>query len=113
MYYMAKKNKGGARILVEDKKEKVKSKSSHNFLKRVVAFCISFIVLYTAAQIYFSHRLSIELSPVLTQCVYNFFGTELCMTCLIVIVDNIKDCIVSKKKDKLDNSPKEPPGSLG
>ena len=52
-------------------------KKTHNFCKRVVIFCISFIVLYIIASIAFNFLFQIELSPTLTTCVFGFFGTEL------------------------------------
>ena len=47
------------------------------FLKKVVKFCIGFIVFYTLLQITLSYFVQVELSPILTTCVYAFFGTEL------------------------------------
>jgi len=113
------RNKGGARLLKVDKKQKrekvkvarPKRDSHHKFLKRVVVFCISFIVLYTIAEIYLSYRLNIELSPVLTERVYQFFGTELVVTCVITIISDIKECISNKLNS--DKNPKDPPASLG
>lgn len=52
-------------------------KKTHNFCKRVVIFCITFIVLYIIVAVTFNFLLQIELSPTLTTCVFGFFGTEL------------------------------------
>lgn len=52
-------------------------KKTHNFCKRVVIFCITFIVLYIIVAVAFNFLLQIELSPTLTTCVFGFFGTEL------------------------------------
>lgn len=52
-------------------------KKTHNFCKRVVIFCIAFIVLYIIVAVAFNFLLQIELSPTLTTCVFGFFGTEL------------------------------------
>lgn len=57
------------------------------FSKKIVILCIIFIILYTIAQTYLSYKLSIELSPTLTTCVYAFFGTELAATALIKVFD--------------------------
>lgn len=71
------------------------------FSKKLVIFCISFIVAYTILQIYMSYKLSIELSPTLTTCVYGFFGTELAVTGIMKIFEELpkKSSNKSKKKD--------------
>lgn len=56
------------------------------FCKRVVIFCIVFIVFYTIVQIALSFLLQIELSPTLTTCVYAFFGTELMSNAFIRVM---------------------------
>ena len=55
------------------------------FLKKVVKFCIGFIVFYTLLQITLSYFVQVELSPTLTTCVYTFFGTELVSSTFIRI----------------------------
>lgn len=64
------------------------------FQKKIVIFCISFIVIYTIVQLILSTCLGVELSPTLTTCVYAFFGTELAICALLRIFD---------KEDKKDN----------
>ena len=62
-------------------------KKGTRFLKRIVGFCIGFIVAFTVISMYLNYRVGIELSPTLTTCVYAFFGTELASTALIRIFD--------------------------
>ena len=62
-------------------------KKGTRFLKRIVGFCIGFIVAFTVVSMYLNYRVGIELSPTLTTCVYAFFGTELASTALIRIFD--------------------------
>lgn len=78
-------------IIIENKKKKTNNK----FAKRLVVFCILFIVLYTAIQTYLSYTLGIELSPTLTTSVYTFFGTELAACALIRVFD-----VFGHKKDE-------------
>lgn len=66
-----------------------------DFCKRIVIFCITFIVLYTVAEIVLSFFMGMELSPTLTTCVYAFFGTELVSTAVIRVM---------KEKYNKDNS---------
>lgn len=73
-------------------------KSKIKFSKKVVVFCIAFIVLYTIAQSYISYKIGLELSPTLTTCVYTFFGGELALTLLSRVFDK-EDGKVSKKKE--------------
>lgn len=68
------------------------------FSRKIVIFCISFIVAYTVLQIYMNYELSIELSPTLTTCVYSFFGTELALTAVLRIFDKEELLIKSKSK---------------
>lgn len=62
-------------------------KNAIKFSKKIVGFCIGFIVLFTIISTYLNYRVGIELSPTLTTCVYAFFGTELASTALIRIFD--------------------------
>ena len=62
-------------------------KNAIKFSKKIVGFCIGFIVLFTIVSTYLNFRVGIELSPTLTTCVYAFFGTELASTALIRIFD--------------------------
>ena len=62
-------------------------KNTIKFSKKIVGFCIGFIVLFTIVSTYLNYRVGIELSPTLTTCVYAFFGTELASTALIRIFD--------------------------
>ena len=62
-------------------------KNAIKFSKKIVGFCIGFIVLFTIVSTYLNYRVGIELSPTLTTCVYAFFGTELASTALIRIID--------------------------
>lgn len=62
-------------------------KKSIKFSKKIVTLCIVFIILYTIVQTYLSYKLSIELSPTLTTCVYAFFGTELAAVALVRIFE--------------------------
>lgn len=80
------------------------------FSKKIVIFCISFIVLYTALELYLSYKLNIELSPTLTTCVYTFFGTELASTAVIKIFENL---IISTKSNKSDKPTTPPDGGVG
>lgn len=75
-----------------------KAKTTCRFSKKIVVFCIGFIVAYTVAQIYLNYILGIELSPVLTTSVYAFFGTELAASALIKILDN------EERKDSIDKN---------
>lgn len=77
--------------------EKKPNKNLTKFSKKVVVFCIAFIVFYTILQTYLSYRLGLELSPTLTTCVYAFFGTELASTAIIRVFDS--------KYSTNDNSP--------
>lgn len=65
-------------------------KNAIKFSKKIVGFCIGFIVLFTIVSTYLNYRVGIELSPTLTTCVYAFFGTELASTALIRIFDKSK-----------------------
>lgn len=69
------------------------------FSKKIVVFCIIFVILYTIAQTYLSYVLGIELSPTLTTCVYAFFGTELAASAVIRIFDK-EDKEILKKSNK-------------
>lgn len=60
----------------------MKHKKSHGFLKKMVVFCVAFLVLYTGLQLYLSYKLGFELSATLTTCVYAAFSTELGLCCL-------------------------------
>ena len=51
-------------------------KNAIKFSKKIVGFCIGFIVLFTIVSTYLNYRVGIELSPTLTTCVYAFFGTD-------------------------------------
>lgn len=62
-------------------------KNAIKFSKKIVGFCIGFIVLFTIISTYLNYHVGIELSPTLTTCVYAFFGTELASTALIRIFD--------------------------
>lgn len=66
---------------------KNKKKNSNRFLKKIIIFCITFIVAYTAIEMFFNYRLGVELSPTLTTCVYAFFGTELASCAVIRVFD--------------------------
>lgn len=85
---MANKNSSGSRVRVT------------RFSKRVVVFCIAFIVVYTVAQVVLSYMLQVELSPTLTTSVYAFFGTELCMCALTKFCDSISESKGKHNKDK-------------
>ena len=74
-------------------------KNAIKFSKKIVGFCIGFIVLFTIVSTYLNYRVGIELSPTLTTCVYAFFGTELASTALIRIFD---------KSDTLDVQNSDP-----
>ena len=41
-------------------------KKGTRFLKRIVGFCIGFIVAFTVVSMYLNYRVGIELSPTLT-----------------------------------------------
>lgn len=71
------------------------------FLKKIIIFCISFIVLYTVVQVCLSYFLQIELSPILTDKVYNFFGTELVVCAFIKIIDEVLDKRSKNKEDSV------------
>lgn len=86
---MANKNSGGSRVRVT------------RFSKRVVVFCIAFIVVYTVAQVVLSYMLQVELSPTLTTSVYAFFGTELGLCAMTKVCDSIKD--IKKPSIKTDD----------
>ena len=62
-------------------------KKGTRFLKRIVGFCIGFIVAFTVVSMYLNYRMGIELSPTLTTCVYAFFGTEILSTAFIRVLD--------------------------
>lgn len=72
------------------------------FSKKVVIFCIAVITIYTCIQTYLSYKLSIELSPTLTTCVYAFFGTELAATAFIHVFDKKKSESAPKEEDPTD-----------
>lgn len=59
------------------------------FLKCIIVFCISFIVLYTIASMILNYLIGIELNPTLTTAVYAFFGTELAVSALIKVVETM------------------------
>lgn len=67
--------------------EEEKQKGIVKYSKKIVFICIAFIMLYTLLQMYFSYKLSIELSPNLTKSVYAFFGSELVMTTIIKLFE--------------------------
>lgn len=73
-------------------------KNAIKFSKKIVGFCIGFIVLFTIVSTYLNYRVGIELSPTLTTCVYAFFGTELASTALIRIFDK-SDAIDMQSSD--------------
>ena len=60
-------------------------KNAIKFSKKIVGFCIGFIVLFTIVSTYLNYRVGIELSPTLTTSAYAFFVTELACTSLIRI----------------------------
>ena len=62
-------------------------KKGTRFLKRIMGFCIGFIVAFTVVSMYLNYRVGIELSPTLTTCVYAFFGTEILSTAFIRVLD--------------------------
>lgn len=76
-------------------------KNTIKFSKKIVGFCIGFIVLFTIVSTYLNYRVGIELSPTLTTCVYAFFGTELASTALIRIFDK------SDATDMQNNDPRQ------
>ena len=76
------------------------------FLKKVVKFCIGFIVFYTLLQITLSYFVQVELSPTLTTCVYAFFGTELVSSTFIRI---FKEKYYKDLNDNENNSDEEMP----
>ena len=73
-------------------------KNAIKFSKKIVGFCIIFVVLFTITSMYLNYRVGIELSPTLTTCVYAFFGTELASTALIRIFDK-SDAIDMQSSD--------------
>lgn len=73
-------------------------KNTIKFSKKIVGFCIIFVVLFTIISMYLNYRVGIELSPTLTTCVYAFFGTELASTALIRIFDK-SDAIDMQSSD--------------
>ena len=62
-------------------------KNAIKFSKKIVGFCIGFIVLFTIVSTYLNYRVGIELSPTLTTCVYAFSGTEILSTAFIRVLD--------------------------
>lgn len=78
-------------------KKKRKTKKSIKFSTRVVVFCIAFMAVYTAVQTTLSYKVGIELSPTLTQCVYTFFGTELALSAVIKIFEDLTGKKTKKK----------------
>ncbi len=74
------------------------------FSKKIVILCISFIILYTIAQIIMNYILGVEISPTLTTCVYAFFGTELASCAFIKVLEK-KDNETMQDEQILDNEP--------
>lgn len=74
-------------------------KKTHNFCKRVVIFCISFIVLYIIVAVAFNFLLQIELSPTLTTCVFGFFGTELGACAFVRIMQGKYEQVETQKQE--------------
>ena len=59
------------------------------FLKKIVIFCISFLVVYTLAITVLSFSMKEEVSPTLTTCVFATFGGELLVSGVIKIFETI------------------------
>lgn len=74
-------------------------KKTHNFCKRVVIFCITFIVLYIIVAVTFNFLLQIELSPTLTTCVFGFFGTELGACAFVRIMQGKYEQVETQKQE--------------
>lgn len=74
-------------------------KKTHNFCKRVVIFCIAFIVLYIIVAVAFNFLLQIELSPTLTTCVFGFFGTELGACAFVRIMQGKYEQVKTQQKE--------------
>lgn len=74
-------------------------KKTHNFCKRVVIFCITFIVLYIIVAVTFNFLLQIELSPTLTTCVFGFFGTELGACAFVRIMQGKYEQVETQEKE--------------
>lgn len=58
------------------------------FLKKVVVFSITFIVLFTLFNMAMFYLFQVEMITQ-TEKVYDFFGTQLVMTCIIKIGDDV------------------------
>lgn len=86
------------------KKSRKKKKAPIKFKKVIVTVCILVIVLYTTVQVVLNYLTGIELSPVLTTCVYAFFGTELAACAAIDIFKKEDNDEKEKNKDPKDNS---------
>ena len=86
---------------MKPKLERNNKNKKSKFCTKIVVFCIAFIVLYTTVQVILSYKMSIELSPTLTTCVYSFFGKELALSAAIKVFDTVgeKRC---KKSDNID-----------
>lgn len=89
------------------KTSRTKVSKSSRYLKRIVFFCIAFIVAYTLVSMYINYRLGIEISPTLTSCVYTFFGTELCAASLIKIVETIRRKEEKEEREEEERRQKE------
>lgn len=73
------------------KTSRTKVKGSSRYLKRIVLFSIGFIVCFTIISMIFNYKIGIELNPTLTTCVYAFFGTELCASSVIKVVEIMRE----------------------
>ena len=92
---------------------KEKKKRYFRFSKKIVVFCIIFVMLYTIAQTYLSYKLGIELSPTLSTCVYAFFGTELAVSAAIKIFEKeAKDAGLEEKKEEVSENQENLEGSI-
>ena len=90
------------------KTPRTKVKDSSRYLKRIVAFSISFIVLFTITSMILNYKINLELNPTLTTCVYAFFGTELCATSVIKVVEIMLQKEEQKRqKEEQENREKE------
>ena len=65
--------------------------SALKFLKKIVIFCITVVLIYTIVAVVYQTFSDIELSATLTENVFRLFGLELCMTSVLKIVDTIKE----------------------
>lgn len=73
--------------------------SALKFLKKIVIFCITVVLIYTIVAVVYQTFSDIELSATLTENVFRLFGLELCMTAVLKIVDAIKEALESRNSE--------------